>query len=260
MPEAAGVEPRDGAIAGADVRTPLAPDGVTPTGDAPDNCLTGLVTTMELASTPRADTNLELLALRLSRGRVVADQTIYDRVVRDVGSIRAQRPDLATISYFPTYDGKTVDLTVDVDTAERMKSGTYTPWNCLNTRLGAVMPFEYIRIGNADNEFVFVGVKGIYAVDILAPEYGRLPGVTNTDGDNVDGDGPTICVTSGPDTWHYVFDAASGDCPAGCIDHAYSHFTTSTVGTVVQLETWSSASGGSAPAWVSQYASRTVCR
>ena len=101
---------------------------------------------------------------------------------------------------------------------------------------------------------------GIYAVDILAPEYGRLPGVTNTDGDNVDGDGPTICVTSGPDTWHYVFDAASGDCPAGCIDHAYSHFTTSTVGTVVQLETWSSASGGSAPAWVSQYASRTVCR
>jgi hypothetical protein len=248
--------PTAATAADANVDVTIALDVVTPPGD----CLTGLVTTMELASTPRADTNLELLALRLSPGRVVADQAIYDRVVRDVSAIRTQRPDLATISYFPAYDGKTIDLTVDVDTAERMKSGTYTPWNCLNTRLGAVMPFEYTRIGNADNEFVFAGVKGIYAIDVVAPEYGRLPGVTNTDDDNVGGDGPTICVTSGPDTWHYVFDAASGDCPAGCIDHAYSHFTTDTVGTVIQLEEWSSTSSGSAPAWVAQFASRTVCR
>lgn len=247
-------------VPAAHVDVTIALDAVTPTGDGPGDCLTGLVTTMELASTPRADTNLELLALKLSPGRVVANQATYDRVVRDVGAIRAQRPDLATISYFPAYDGKTVDLTVDLDTAERMKSGIYASWNCLNTRLGAVMPFEYTRIGNADNEFVFVGVKGIYAIDLVGPEYGRLPGVTNTDDDNVGGDGPTICVTPGPETWHYVFDAASGDCPAGCIDHAYSHFTTNTVGAVMQLEEWSSTSGGSAPTWVAQYASRTTCR
>src|SRR5450432_987458 len=235
-------------------------DGVTEPVEAPGDCLTGLVTAMELASTPRADTNLELLALKLSKGRVVADQAVYDRLVRDVGAIRAQRPDLATISYFPSSDGKTIPLTVDVDTAERMKSGTYAPWKCLNTLLGAVMPFEYIRIGNADDEFVFVKLRGLYAMDILAPEYGRLPGVISADKSSSGGDGPTICVTPGADTWHYVMDAASGDCPAGCIDHAYSHFTTDAVGAVMPLEEWTSTGGGAAPAWVAQYASRTACR
>ncbi len=62
------------------------------------------------------------------------------------------------------------------------------------------MPFEYIRIGNADREVVFVKLKGLYAIDPLAAEYGRLPGVVGADKSNLGGDGPTICVTSGPDT------------------------------------------------------------
>jgi hypothetical protein len=251
-------ESPDGQATDAEVMAPH--DGATEPVGAPGDCLTGLVTATELASTPRADTNLELLALKLSEGRVVADQTVYDRLVRDVGAIRAQRPDLATISYFPSSDGKTIPLTVDVDTAERMKSGSYAPWECLNALFGAVMPFEYIRIGNADDEFVIVKLKGLYAMDILAPEYGRLPGVISADKSSSGGDGPTICVTPGADTWHYVTDAASGDCPAGCIDHAYSHFTTNTVGAVMQLEEWSSTGGGAAPAWVAQYASLAACR
>jgi hypothetical protein len=32
-----------------------------------------------------------------------------------------------------------------------------------------------------------------------------------------------------------VFDQASGDCPAGCIDHKYTHFTTSIAGEVTNL-------------------------
>src|SRR4051812_12135410 len=39
-------------------------------------------------------------------------------------------------------------------------------------------------------------------------------------------DGPTICVTPSTDVWHYVFDRAGGDCPAGCTTHEYHHFST----------------------------------
>ena len=230
-------------------------------GGAPanDDCLPN-VTAAELASTPRADTNLELLALRVGKGRLVADQAIYDRIGRDVGAIRAQRPDLATISFFPRYDGVTIPLMVDLATADQMKAGSYTAWDCLNRRLGAVMPFEYTQIGNTGPIFVSGKVKGIYALDVLAPEYQRLPGVVGGDETTVGGDGPTICVTPGPDTWHYVFDAASGDCLAGCIDYAYSHFTTDAAGALTPLEQWSSQGGGAAPAWVMQYGSQTVCR
>jgi hypothetical protein len=70
-----------------------------------------------------------------------------------------------------------------------------------------------------------------------------------------------ICVTPGPDTWHFVTDATGGDCPAGCTEHSYTHFTTDAAGAaVVQLEEWSSKTGGVAPGWVAQYASHVACR
>lgn len=243
----------DGSDAGFDAEVMSAPDAV----DAGD-CLTGLVTAAELASTPRADTNLELLALKLSKGRVVADQAIYDRLVRDVAVLRAQWPELATIPFFPTHDGKTISLNVDQDTAASMKSGAYTAWQCLNTRLGARLPFDYLRLGSAEPAIVIFKLKGLYAIDVLAPEYGRLPGVITSHA-GTPGDGSTICVTPGPDTWHYVIDQGSNDCPF-CIDHTYFHFTTSVDGVVVALEQWSTTIGQMPPAWVTQYASRDVCR
>ena len=43
----------------------------------------------ELALTPRADTNLELLALSLDVGHLTATQVTYERVVADIGALRA---------------------------------------------------------------------------------------------------------------------------------------------------------------------------
>lgn len=222
-------------------------------------CMPGLATASELASTPRANVNLELLALKLSSGRIVADDAIYQRVVRDVGAIRAINAELAAIQFFAWSDGRSIDLTVPVDTSEQMKRGDYHAWDCLNATYGAGMPFEYIRIGADSEVFVSFKVKGIYAVDLLAAEYARLPSIMHAEGGGGGGDGPTICVTPGDNTWHYVFDAAGGDCPAGCTTHAYSHFTTDGAGSLMVLETWSGESGMPAPAWVGQYVSRAVC-
>src|SRR6187402_2787929 len=64
-------------------------------GGAAGSCMVSVPSPAVIASTPRADTNLELLALRLSSG-VVAEQAIYDRVVRDVAAIREADPSLST--------------------------------------------------------------------------------------------------------------------------------------------------------------------
>lgn len=253
----------DGA-APADAAAPdlLTSDGSPTDGDGREAlaaCPPALASASELASTPRADVNLELVALKLNPGKIVADEATYRRVVRDVGAIRGKDPDVATISFFPYRDGRSISLVLPVDTAEQMQAGTYHAWDCLNDAYGAVLPFELIRIGNADNVFASGKLKGIYATDLLAAEYARLPGITSTDSIALGGDGPTICVTSGPSTWHYVFDAASGDCPAGCIDHAYRHFTTDADGAVTALETWSTQSGTPRPAWVTQLATPAAC-
>jgi hypothetical protein len=256
----------DGSTAGdvgvAETSAESIPDAGSPDADAREvsgDCPPGIAAAAELAATPRADENLELLALKVSPGKLVADEAAYQRVVRDVGAIRAKAPALAKISLFPYRDGRRITLTVPVDTATQMEAGTYHAWDCLNDTYGAVLPAEYIRIGNAPEAFVSLKTKGIYAMPLLAAEYRRLPGVMHVDDITLGGDGPTICLTGGASTWHYLFDDASGDCPAGCIDHAYRHFTTDTAGTVTELEAWNSKQGTPRPDWVTQYGAQDSC-
>jgi len=222
-------------------------------------CPPGLATATEIASTPRADFNLELLALKLSPGKVVADQAIYDRVVRDVGAIRALQPAIATVGFFPPNDGRTILLAMTREISEQMQRGDYHDWDCLNTTYGASTPFDFVSA--FDSVFgVAIKLKGTYSIALLDLEYGRLPGVKSAEPGVAGGDGPTICVTPGPTTWHYAFDAASGDCPGGCTEHHDWHFATEGDGTVTPLGSWNSQDGMPAPAWVAQYASRSVCR
>jgi hypothetical protein len=251
-----GAAPADGAP--SDLATP--DSGVDAAADElRAGCPPALVTAAELASTPRADVNLELLAIDLDPGKVVAGEATYQRVVRDVGAIRAKEPAVAKIGYFPHHDGRTIGFVLPLETAAQIEAGTYHAWDCLNETYGAKLPPELIRIGNAAEVFAYLELKGNYSVERLAAEYARLPGITSTEGNGVGGDGPTICVTAGPSTWHYVFDAASGDCPAGCIDHTYRHFTTDPAGAVTALETWSTGGATPRPAWVTDLASPAAC-
>jgi hypothetical protein len=227
--------------------------------DAAAGCLPERVTELGIASTPRADENLELLTLRVFRGDILAAQPLYDHIVRDMAAVRERRPDLASISFFPAHDGRTIVLTVSPATADRMESGAYDAWDCLNTTFGAKKPFEYLRAPNGGLVFVFIKLKGIYGIDALAPYYERLPDVRVANADGFGGDGPTICVTPAPPVWHYVLDAASGDCLSGCTHHSYTHFIAEG-GSAWQLEEWSGSSGAVAPSWVDYYASPAVCR
>jgi hypothetical protein len=202
-------------------------------GDATSLCPPGLPTAAEIASTPRADQNLELLALRLTGG-VVADQAIYDRVVRDVSAIRAQDDRVAGIGYFPRGDGKSLGLTPDAATYAAMRAGQYRAWDCLNHTY-VVTDTMFADAKPPFDSNVLLTLKGIYDIQAVALQYAALLGVKAFDDGPSAGDGPTICVTRESDLWHYVFDRAGGDCPAGCTEHTYYHFSTTGAGAVASL-------------------------
>jgi hypothetical protein len=215
----------------------------------------------ELGVTPRADENLELLALAHSDG-IVADQASYERVVHDVTAIRELEPLVAKIAYFARNPENVLELYVAADTQRDMQSGAYSAWDCLNASY-RVTNAEYGEPRH-DEAIVVLTFEGRYDFETLGAVYAKLPGVLRAEPSYVGGDGPTICLTPESNTWHYVFDEAGGDCPAGCTDHFYYHFTTSSDGRIEALETSQQVDSDSEPynppSWVTQYASPEACR
>lgn len=216
-------------------------------GAAPMACALDAPSAAQLAATPRANTNLELLALKFSSG-VVAEQAIYDRLVRDVSLIVAQDQSVADISYFPPHDGKQLLLRTDARTVGAMETGSYGAWKCLNDTYG----IEDVSFNSGTISYALLTLKGIYDLRRLAMDYAALQAIYSAEPNISGGDGPTICVTRKDDTWHYVFDRAGGDCPAGCTEHEYHHFTVSKSGTVTAL-------GALTDAERAIYATREVC-
>ncbi len=234
-----------GGSMGRDAHDAAAGDGGPKEDVRADSCPgVGLGTPAEIAATPRADVNLERLALIRSPG-VTASQSIYDRVVEDVGRIRGLYPQVAHIDFFPEDDGKGLLLLVDENTFAAMKAGTYDAWDCLHQYYG-LETIDFL-VG-----FVQLSLKGIYDTRLIAAEYAELPGVTDALPATYAGDGPTICLGAkeGEDVWHYVFDDASGDCPAGCTMHDYTYFTTTTTGSVTLVATWRSTDSAPVPTWL----------
>jgi hypothetical protein len=200
-------------------------------GAAPEGCGVGLDDQVDVSVTPRADMNLELMALKYSPS-FVADEAIYYRLVRDVKAIREAEPSLRDVRYFAPDDGRSLMLRVEPSTLARMRTGEYHDWDCLNRALvvtstelseGTFLPYAELTL------------KGIYNLEQLATKYAALEGVKSVGPSYGGGDGPTICVTREGPTWHYVFDQAYGDCTAGCIEHLFEHFSTDADGTVNAL-------------------------
>ncbi|HET7540849.1 MAG TPA: hypothetical protein VFK05_13290 [Polyangiaceae bacterium] len=213
-----------------------------------DTCSIAGPSAQELSATPRSNTNLELLALKFSSG-IVAEQAIYDRLVRDVAAIVARDPSVSDIRYFAPHDGKGLLLVTDEQTLGQMRAGTYSDWNCLNQTYGV----ENTEFNAGSVSFAVLTLEGIYDIPRLAKQYAALPKIRSAEANIGGGDGPTICVTRESDVWHYVFDRASGDCPAGCTEHEYFHFTVTTSGSVEALGALSTAEAAT-------YASREACR
>jgi len=173
----------------------------------------------EIAATPRARPDLELVALKFDPNRLTADQATYDRVVADIDAIAAANSNVAAsnIPFFPPgpyMDGRMLTLSVDSATYARIKAGMYAAWDCINNYYELSEISTYYSAAS-----VRVILKGNYNLGLLADFYRGLPGVTGVSPLNADGrigDDPNLCAERSADQVRYAIMAAYGDCPAGC--------------------------------------------
>jgi hypothetical protein len=223
-----------------------------PAGPITGPCPTPLGSTEELSATPRADENLELLALSLEPERITANQSTYDRVVSDVAAIRALMPALADIGYRSGYAGMSLYIQVSNIGAQSIAAGDYTAWDCLNDAYRAGTP----RLSDlSGTHAAHLELGGVFNLALVAELYAELPEVILSEPSYGAGDGSTLCAVRDGARYEYAVDRAGGDCPSGCTEHEVHGFASNAAGQVSTLGVWSSLSGDPAPAWVSE-----ICR
>jgi hypothetical protein len=206
---------------------------------SPSYCNSMPGTRAELIRTPRADANLELLALALSDG-VTAEQVIYERLLRDVTAIRKLKAPLKRVAYRHQHDGRTLVLRFSETASTMLSQRKYQFWDCVNQHYG----FESAQ-GVSPGLFK-VQLKGIYDLEKVARVYARVPGVVSVKPAELESadDGATILVNREEDVWHYIFRTTRAE--------AFYYFITRADQSVKYGGVWAGRVSGS-PAWLRRY-------
>ena len=178
----------------------------------------GAATAEEVALTPRADSELELLALRATT-RAVAPSDAYSRVGIDVRAIREGYVEVASIRARPLVDPSSLTVSFDDEGIVAVRAGTYDAWACPNMQYGA--SFTVTTLSN----FVTLSFPGLYRTSLVAADYASLEHVAQVSPNGTVGDGDNICVRAHGDTYEYLFVHGQGDCEAGCITREYWGFS-----------------------------------
>jgi len=200
----------------------------------------GIATAKMIGHSPLPNEEAEILAIEAS-GQPVAPLDVYDRIARDLSSIRSSHPEVQGITARPTWPASDLFIGFDAEGSAAVTSGTYADWECPNELYGAVSVRQVIT------GFFNVEYAHRFNVPALSAEYAKLPHVITAGPDLFLGDGNDVCASFAGTTYSYIFDAGSGDCPAGCIEHVYSGFSTPEPGQVVTLGTWSKGDGDPPP-------------
>jgi hypothetical protein len=192
-----------------------------------------------------ADVNLQLLALRLGDSMDV-EPAIYCRLLRDLTVIRAADPRLATIPYRPKAEGRSIRVGFDPGTWSMVKEGTYRVWDQLNRQFGPV------RIDRSLDGVAYIDLRVAHKLAPICARYAALPAVLYAQPKTLLGDSSTIFVTRDGPIWHYLFDEASGDCPAGCTVHKVNYYLVKGTARPEYVGSWD-GSGAAIPDWISAY-------
>lgn len=213
--------------------------------DAFRQCPTPLGTAEELARTPREDAGLELLALLLDAGQVTATQATYERVVADVGAIRASASSLAALEFWGPHDGRTLRISFGERATEGLSAGTYTAWDCLLEAYRAeVGPVIDLFGGYAPT----LSLGGIFDLPRVAEVFGQLPDASAEI--SLAPEQRTLCAARNGERYEYVVDRTNGSCRTSCQGNA-RHFASDQAGEIALLDLWSADSGEPPPGWFS---------
>ncbi|HXE96889.1 MAG TPA: hypothetical protein VN642_10815 [Dongiaceae bacterium] len=187
----------------------------------------------------------ETLAIEAT-GALTAPQVVYDRVGGELAIIRSAHPDVSKIVAQPSWVPQNLLVGFDATGAAEVLDGTYTAWNDANARYGVTQVGKNQLTGSGGYALLDFGGRFIN-IPLLAKEYAKLPHVTSAAPNGIVGDGNDVCLEISGDTHFFIFDAGSGDCPAGCINHVYRGFSVDGSGTIADLGTWQVPSPGVPP-------------
>jgi uncharacterized protein DUF5050 len=199
-------------------------------------CPTVVGEASEMALSPRADENLEALALSLEPQRLTAAQATYDRVVADMAAIRALAPELAAVGFTPPYQSSLSLVLSDV--AERsIKDGQYSAWSCLNDFYGP-MAMTMLE-GTTYPRVEVLEFERVFNVEILSELYRQLPGIEDGDPNyNVSQASQLAARRDGERFEYFILTSAPqcGDvCPSPIDDPSARHFESTSAGSVSEL-------------------------
>jgi hypothetical protein len=201
----------------------------------------------ELQASPRADGEAEQLALEAA-GTLTAPADVYTRIHADLSMLRQQFPEVSGIHMRPTWSPSTLGLGVDDVGFAAMNDGTYG-WDCQNARYG-MTDWTPETSGSSHTATLRFGNR-VLNMPIVATAYAWLPHqLSPPSTDWLIGDGSDVCVSSGEDTYSYVFKRGEGDCPAGCTELTYWAFSTGSDGTAQRVGTYQVPGSTARPEWL----------
>ena len=150
----------------------------------------GQGTPEEIAATPRADRELEHMALDLGGG-LTADPAVYDRVVSDVTALRASFPQAASVAYLGRWRPDQLLLTVEPATYREIEANLYHAWDCLGSWYGAAS----VELAPDSETWLLLVFDGVYDVPALGRDYRALPGLSAAEPNGYAGDGRRLSMT-----------------------------------------------------------------
>jgi hypothetical protein len=226
----------------------------------------------QLAASPRAEPELEQLALKVDNratgnGTFMASDETYARIVHDVYEARALEPELEDVTYLDSSDGRSMVVILTKNAYEKYLVGNFHAWDCLNEsfEVESTQP----RTSGLNPTEVLIRFPHLFNPHMLSREYvGRgahgiqvaLTGAIDENGLAAERpDGPTICLQAGDSTWYYVFVDTDGPCEFQC-ERGTSYFVTSTPdGEVVIRDVWEEHSAGPRPEFLSLFRNEANC-
>ena len=193
-----------------------------------------------IAATPRADVELEALAVRLSAG-ITAEQAVYDRLATDIAALEATL-ELPLDFVHEAEPRQLIILVAPGEDADTIRNGT--GWSCLADWYG-IEEIDHLFDG-----YFTVTFGGVYDLDLLAADY-REQTSTQWVGENTSlliEPRPTeivFCANRTGSTFHYFVDDEAES------PRRVEHFT-STPGEA-PVPAGSHLQGDPAPPWLPLY-------
>lgn len=149
--------------------------------EAPDcSTVVALGDPADVAATPRADRDAELLALALVPDAVAAPQVLYDVIADDLAQIRAVAPELDALHVQCQIPAGYTFWFDDAATVELVWWGDFHGWDCLNATYGV----QYEAFGDGgdvwriDGLGFAVGFSGVFG-EAVVEQYRALPGLAD---------------------------------------------------------------------------------